>query len=124
MVFVPSSPEVEAGALPPKELVEEMNKLNAEMKKAGVLVDAAGLLPMAKSKRLKFAGPGKATVLDGPYSEAKELVAGYWLLEVKSVDEAIRWISKAPFGGGVELQVRPLHDVSDWPEELRKAAEL
>jgi hypothetical protein len=123
LVMVPANPESEAGQLPSKEMVEKMNALNEEMKKAGVLVELGGLQPSAKGVRLSFE-KGKARVLDGPFAEAKELVAGFWLIDVKSREEAVAWISKAPFQDGVVIQLRPLHDLSSWPEELRKAAKL
>lgn len=121
LVCVPSSPESEAGQLPPKDLVEKMMKFNEEMQKAGVMVTAGGLLPTSRAKRLVFSGD-RPKIVDGPFAESKEMIAGFWILEVRSLDEAVAWISKAPFGGGTKIDLRPLQDVSDWPEELRDAA--
>jgi hypothetical protein len=121
LVLVPASAESEAGALPSKEMVEQMGKLNLEMEKAGVLVTLGGLQPTSKASRLTFA-KGKAAVMDGPFAEAKEMVAGFWILDVKSKEEAIAWISRAPFPDGTKIDIRPLHDLESWPDELRDAA--
>ena len=117
LVFVPGSEESEAGQLPPTEAVDEMTKFNEQLADAGLMVEGAGLAPMSKSKRIRFEG-GKATVLDGPFAEAKELVAGYWELEAKSLDEVLQWMKKAPFDGGVEITVRPVTDLEDFDEVI------
>src|ERR687883_1132137 len=96
MVIVKANKDSEAGVLPSQELLTEMGKFNEELVKAGVLLAAEGLHPSSKGARVKFAG-GKRTVTDGPFSETKELVAGFWLWQVKSKEEAIEWLKRAPF---------------------------
>jgi hypothetical protein len=113
MVFVPASEQSEAGALPPDDLINEMNKFNEQLSKAGVLLDLGGLAPTSKGARIKYA-KGTTTVTDGPFTEAKELVAGYWLLECGSKEECIEWMKKAPFGGGTELEIRALQGLDDF----------
>ncbi len=103
MVIVPASKESEAGVLPDAKLLADMGKFNEEMIKAGVMLAGEGLQPTSKGARLKFQD-GKTTVTDGPFTESKELIAGFWLLQVKSKDEAIAWMRRAPFGGGTELE--------------------
>ena len=121
MVFVPANEESEAGVLPGEEIIEAMTTYNEELAKAGVLLDLNGLQPTSKGARVKFSN-GKATVIDGPFTEAKELVAGYWLIETKTKDEAIEWVKRAPFaefskqGGEVEIQVRQVYELSDLGE--------
>ena len=121
MVFVPANEESEAGVLPGEEIIEAMTTYNEELAKAGVLLDLNGLQPTSKGARVKFSN-GKATVIDGPFTEAKELVAGYWLIETKSKDEAIEWVKRAPFGefskqgGEVEIQVRQVYELGDLGE--------
>src|SRR4051794_10462514 len=99
MVIVKASPESEAGVMPSEELLTEMGKYNEELIKAGIMLPGDGLLPSSKGARVRFSG-AKRTVLDGPFAETKELVAGYWLIQVKSRDEAIEWVKRAPFDGG------------------------
>ena len=96
----PAGKESEAGVLPDEKLLTEMGKFNEEMVKAGVMLAAEGLHPSSKGARVKFSG-GKTTVIDGPFTESKELIAGFWLIQVKSKEEAIAWMKRAPFGGGV-----------------------
>ena len=121
MVFVPASEESEAGVLPPEEVLDAMTTYNEELAKAGVMLDGNGLHPTSKGARVKFSG-GKATVIDGPFTEAKEIIAGYWLIHADSKDEAIEWIKRAPFaeftkaGGEVELQVRQVYELGDLGE--------
>ncbi len=121
MIFVPGSPMTETGALPPKEIVAMMSRFNGELKKAGVLVELGGLLPTSRGAKLTYDAPGKVRVTDGPFTEAKELVAGFWLIECTSRAEAIEWMSRAPMGGGVSLELREVADPADWPAELREA---
>src|SRR5438105_4256005 len=109
MVFVPGNSDSEAGKLPPKELVEKMTKFNEELVKAGVMLAGDGLQPTSKAVKIKYEG-GKRTVIDGPFAEAKELVAGYWILQAKSKEEVVEWMKRAPFDGGVEIQIRPIFD--------------
>jgi hypothetical protein len=133
MVMVPASKESEAGALPDAKSLGEMGKFNEEMVKAGVLLAGEGLHPSSKGARITFAG-GKTTVLDGPFTESKELIAGFWLIETKSREEAVAWMRRAPFGEGVVVEIRQVFDPADFApvdptgehrakeEELRKAA--
>jgi hypothetical protein len=132
LVIVPGGVESEAGQLPPAEIFEAMDRYNQELVKAGVMLAAEGLTPTSKGARVRFEG-GKRTVLDGPFTEAKELIGGFWLLQVKDLDEAVEWVKRAPFDGGVEIQIRPIAELEDYgdavPEsvvrnELRMRAEL
>jgi hypothetical protein len=117
MVIVPASKESEAGVLPDTKILAEMGKFNEELVRAGVLLAAEGLQSTAKGKRVKFSGSTR-TVIDGPFSESKELVAGFWLWQVKSMDEAIAWITRAPFGGGVEIEIRPVFEIEDFGDAM------
>jgi hypothetical protein len=122
MVIVKASKESEAGVLPSKELVAEMTKFNEALAKAGVLLAADGLHPSSRGARVKFDG-GKRTVTDGPFAETKELIAGFWLWQVKSKEEAIEWLKRAPFDGGTEVEIRQVFDMSDFPPDVQKAAD-
>jgi hypothetical protein len=124
MVMVPASSESEAGVLPDDKIFAEMNKFNEEMVKAGVMLAGEGLQPTSKGARLKFAG-GKTTVIDGPFTESKELIAGFWLIQVKSKEEAIEWMRRAPFGDGVVLEIRQVFETEDLPvaPELKQQEE-
>jgi hypothetical protein len=113
MVIVPASKESEAGVLPNTKILNEMGKFNEQLVKAGVLLAAEGLHPTSKGVRVKFSGD-KPTVIDGPFTESKELIAGFWLWQVKSMDEAIEWIKRSPFGGGVEIEIRPVFEAADF----------
>jgi hypothetical protein len=117
MVLVPASKESEAGKLPSPELLTEMQKFNEELVKAGVMLAGDGLHPSSKGARVVFRG-GKKTVVDGPFTEAKELVAGYWIWECSSREEAIEWLKRAPFDGGVEIELREIFDAEDFGEQL------
>ena len=117
MVLVPGSKESEAGVLPDSKLLTEMGKFNEELVKAGVMLAGEGLKPTSKGKRVKFAG-SSPTVIDGPFTESKELVAGFWLWQVKSMDEAVAWIKKAPFGGGVVIELREIFEMADFGAAL------
>jgi hypothetical protein len=123
MVIVPASKESEAGILPDQKIFAEMGKFNEEMVKAGVMLAAEGLQPTSKGARLTYSG-GKVTVTDGPFTESKELIAGFWLIQVKSKDDAIAWMKRAPFGGGVTLELRQVYEVDDlgagFTDELKK----
>ncbi len=112
MVMVPASQESEAGVLPDEKILAEMGKFNEEMVKAGVLLAGEGLQATSKGARLKFSG-GKTTVIDGPFTESKELIAGFWLIQVKSKEEAIAWMKRAPFGDGVVLEIRQVFEADD-----------
>ncbi len=113
MVLVPGNKESEAGQLPSRELLEKMGAFNAEMVKAGVLLAGDGLHPTSKGARIVF-NSGKTKVTDGPFTESKELVAGYWILQVKSKEEAIAWISRAPFDGGTTIEIRQIFSPEDF----------
>ena len=117
MVFVPGNEESEAGKMPSQDLVAKMMKFNEELVKAGVMLDGQGLTPTSKAKRVKFEG-SKRTVIDGPFAESKELVAGYWIWQVKSIEEAVEWLKRAPFDGGVEVTIRPIFEPADFGKQL------
>jgi len=117
MVIVPANAESEAGVLPDEKMLTEMGKFNEEMVKAGVMLAGEGLQPTSKGSRLTFKG-GKVTVTDGPFTESKELIAGFWLLQVKSKDEAIAWMRKAPFDGGTTIEIRQVFETEDFGEAL------
>jgi hypothetical protein len=117
MMIVKATKDSEAGAMPDETLLSDMMKYNEELTKAGVLLDLGGLKPSSKSARVRFSGP-KRTVIDGPFTEAKELIAGFWLIQVKSLAEAIEWAKRCPcpHPGEGEIELRPLFDMSDFPE--------
>ncbi len=121
MLIVKASPDSEAGALPKKGLMEAMGKFNEEMTKAGVLLAAEGLQASAKGARVNFSG-GKRTVVDGPFTESKELIAGFWLIQVKSREEAIEWARRSPAPHGEDedtnIEVRQIFELSDFPPEV------
>jgi hypothetical protein len=117
MVLVKANEDSEKGIMPSTELFAEMGKFNEELVKAGVMLAGEGLQPTSKAKRVRFEGP-KRTVIDGPFAETKELVAGYWLWQVKSIDEAVEWLKRAPFDGGTEVEIRPLFEMEDFGAEL------
>jgi hypothetical protein len=117
MVIVKASKESEAGVLPNQELLAQMGKYNEQLVKAGIMLAGDGLHPTSKGKRVKFSGT-KRTVIDGPFTETKELIAGYWMWQVRSVDEAVEWLKRAPFDGGTEIEIRPVFEASDFGEEF------
>jgi hypothetical protein len=117
MVLVKADKNSEAGVMPSREILTEMGKFNEELVKAGVMLAGEGLHPSSKAKRVRFSG-AKRTVIDGPFTEAKELVAGFWLWQVKSMDEAVEWLKRAPFDGGTEVEIRPVFEASDFGAEL------
>jgi hypothetical protein len=117
MVLVPGNAESEAGVMPSTELLEEMTKYNEELAKAGVMLSGEGLHPTSKGAKVRFEG-GKRTVVDGPFTEAKEIVAGYWIWECKSRDEAIEWLKRAPFDGGTEIELRQIFEADDFGDQL------
>jgi len=122
MVFVPGGAESEAGVMPPTELFEEMAAYNNQLAKAGVLLAAEGLKPTSAAAKVRFDDTERRTVIDGPFTEAKEIIAGYWLLEASSLQEALEWVKRAPFGGGVTLEVRPIGSMDEL--ELEFSPEL
>src|SRR5215470_9833121 len=117
MMIVKASKESEAGVMPSEELLSAMGKYNEELMKAGVLLDLSGLKPSSQGVRIKFSG-GKRTVIDGPFTESKELIAGYWIIQVKSREEAIEWAKRvpAPHGEGAEgeIEIRPFYELEDF----------
>ena len=118
MVIVKATRESESGAVPSREILTEMGKFNEELVKAGVMLSAEGLHSSAKGVRVKFAG-GKSTVTDGPFTETKELIAGYWLWQVKSIDEAVEWMRRSPFRkGNEEVEIRPVFEAEDFGDNL------
>jgi hypothetical protein len=117
MVLVPGSPESESGEMPSTEILEAMTKYNEELVKAGVMLAGEGLHPTSEGVKVRFDGRGR-TVIDGPFTEAKELVAGYWVWECASREEAIEWLKRAPFDGGVEIELRPIFEADDFGEQL------
>ena len=126
MVLVKASPESEAGVLPSGEDQAEMGKFNEELVKAGVMLAGEGLQASSKGARVRF-GKGKPVVIDGPFAETKELVAGFWLWEVKSKEEAIEWLKRAPFADG-EVEIRQVFESADFAEsdpsgEIRRREE-
>ncbi len=112
MVIVKANKDSEAGVLPSRELLEKMGKFNEELAKAGMLLAADGLRPSSHGARVKFSGTTR-TVTDGPFPETKDLVAGFWLWKVKSKEEAVEWLKRAPFDGGTEVEIRPLYEAED-----------
>jgi hypothetical protein len=121
MVFVPGNADSEANKMPPEESIAKMLKFNEELVKAGVMLAADGLAPTSRSKKVRFSGTER-TVIDGPFAESKELVAGFWIWQVKSMEEAVEWLKRAPFDGGVEITIRPvqnLGDIGPLPPELQ-----
>jgi len=117
MVIVPADKNSEAGVLRDQKLLAEMGKFNEEMVKAGIMLAGEGLHPTSKGARIRFSG-GKTTVTDGPFAEAKELIAGFWLIQAKSLDEAIAWMKRAPFGGGTEIEIRQVFEAEDFGAEF------
>jgi len=125
MVIVKADKNSEAGVLPDQKLLADMGKFNEELTKAGVMLAGEGLQPSSKGARVRFSG-GQKTVIDGPFAESKELVAGFWLWQVKSMDEAIEWLKRAPFEG-TEVEIRQVFEAEDFGEaftpELREQEE-
>lgn len=117
MVIVKANKDSEAGVLPSRELLAEMGKFNEQLANAGIMMAGEGLQASSKGKRVKFSGANR-TVIDGPFAETKELIAGFWLWKVKSMDDAVEWLKRAPFGGGTEIEIRPLFEAEDFGEEF------
>ena len=113
MVIVKANKDSEAGVMPSEKLLGEMGKFNQELMKAGVFLGADGLRPSSKGKRVRFSGQQR-TVIDGPFSETKELVGGYWLWQVKSLEEAVEWLKRAPFDYETEVEIRPVQEAADF----------
>jgi hypothetical protein len=129
MMIVKGNKDSEAGKMPSEELLSAMGKYNEELMKAGVLLDLSGLQPTSKGARIKFSG-GKRTVIDGPFTESKELIAGYWIIQVKSREEAIEWAKRvpAPHGEGQEgeIELRQFFEIEDFApsEAIDRAKEM
>ena len=117
MVLVPADENSERGEMPDEKLLTEMGNFNEELVKAGVMLAGEGLHPTSKAARVRFDGD-KRTVIDGPFTESKELIAGYWLWQVRDMDEAIEWIKRAPFGDGVEIELRPVFETDDFGDAM------
>jgi hypothetical protein len=118
MVIVKASKESEGGEMPTEKALTDMGNYNEELVKAGIMKAGEGLHPSSKGKRVKFPDGGKPTVFDGPFAETKELVAGFWLWQVKSMDEAVEWLKRAPFDGGTELEIRQVFEAEDFGKEF------
>ena len=121
MVIVKANKESEAGILPGTELLTAMGKYNEQLVKAGVMLAGDGLQASTKGKRVKFSGE-KRTVIDGPFTETKELIAGYWIWQVRSMDEAVEWLKRAPFDRGEEVEIRQVFEAADFAENLTPEA--
>ena len=117
MVIVKANKDSEAGVLPSRELLAEMGKFNEQLAKAGIMLAGEGLQASSKGKRVKFSGT-KCTVIDGPFTESKELIAGFWLWQVRSMEEAVEWLKRAPFDGGEEVEIRQVFEPQDFGGEL------
>jgi hypothetical protein len=117
MVVVKASKESEAGQMPSEEVLAAMGKYNEELAKAGVMLAGEGLHPTSKGKRVRFSGRQR-TVIDGPFAETKELIAGFWLWQVRSMDEAVEWLKRAPFDEETEVELRPVFEADDFGKEF------
>jgi hypothetical protein len=120
MIFVKASPDSEAGILPSEELMTAMGNFNEELAKAGILIDCDGLQPSSKGARVRFSGDQR-TVIDGPFAETKELIAGYWLWQVKSKEEAIEWVKRCPNpmpGTDAEIEIRQVYEAEDFGDDF------
>ena len=126
MVLVKATEDSEKGVMPPGELLEAMGKYNEELIKAGIMLAGEGLKPSSTGKRIAFDGPGR-TVIDGPFAETRELVAGFWLWEVKDMAEAVEWVKRCPnpMLGPSEIEIRPVFEMEDFGETMtEQAAEI
>ena len=119
MVFVKATKESEAGVMPSKQLLTDMMKFNEELVNAGVMLAGEGLHPSSKAKRVRFSGRNR-TVTDGPFAETKELVAGFWIWKVNSIEEAVEWVKKCPnpMNGESDIDIRPIFEAEDFGEEF------
>lgn len=121
MVFIKANKDSEAGKMPSEKLISEMMAFNEQLVKSGIMLAGEGLQPSAKGKRVRFEG-NKKTVLDGPFSETKELIAGFWMWQVKSIDEAVEWVKRIPNPdndpGPSEIEIRPVFESEDFGKEL------
>jgi hypothetical protein len=122
MVIIKANPESEAGQMPSEKVLADMGKFNEELVNAGIMLEGEGLHPTSKGKRVKFS-PGNRIVTDGPFAETRELIAGYWIWKVKSMDEAVEWVKRIPFDDNevqsdTEVEIRQIFDVGDFGAEL------
>ena len=117
MVIVKASRESEAGQMPKEAELAAMGAFNEQLVNAGVMLSGDGLRPSSKGKRVRFSGRERV-VIDGPFAETKELIAGFWIWKVASIDEAVSWLKKAPFDGGTEVEIRPFFEPEDFGKEL------
>jgi len=121
MVIIKATKTSETGKMPPKELLAEMGKFNEELVKAGILLEGDGLKPSSTGKRVRFSPGKQRTVIDGPFTETKELVSGYWIWKVKSLDEAVEWVRRCPDpmpGEESEIEIRPFYEAEDFGAEF------
>jgi len=118
MVLVKATPESEAGQMPSTEELRAMGEFNDELIAAGIMLAGEGLHPTSRARRVRFDDGGRHRVTDGPFAETRELLAGYWLWQVRSLDEATEWIKRAPFQAGAELELRPVFEMEDFGEAL------
>lgn len=117
MVLVKANKDSEAGVMPSEDMLTKMGAYNEELVKAGVMLAMDGLHPSAKGLRMRFSGTERM-ITDGPFTETKELLAGFWIWQVRSFDEAIEWLKRAPFDGGTEIELRPVFEMEDFGEVL------
>ncbi len=117
LVAVKASKESEAGQMPSQQALAEMGRFNEELVNAGVMQAGEGLHPSSRGKRVRFSGDQKI-VIDGPFAETKELIAGFWIWKVKSMDEAVDWLKRAPFDRGAEVEIRPIFEAEDFGKEF------
>lgn len=120
MVIVKADAESEAGVMPSQQLLEEMGRYNEELVNAGIMLAGEGLHPTSRGARVRFDGRQR-TVIDGPFTESKELICGFWLWQVRSLDEAIEWLKRAPFDGGAEVEIRPIFEMEDFGDAMTPA---
>ena len=121
MVIVKANEDSEKGVLPDETILTEMGKFNEELVKAGIMLAGEGLRASSAGKRVRFSGKQR-TVIDGPFAETKELIAGFWLWQVKSMDEAVEWLKRAPFDGGTEIEIRPVFETEDFGDNFTPEA--
>jgi hypothetical protein len=117
MVIVKANEDSEAGVMPDRTILEAMGRYNEELVKAGIMQAGEGLHPSSRGKRVRFSG-SQRTVIDGPFAETKELIAGFWLWKANSMDEALEWLKRAPFDGGTEVEIRQIFEAEDFGEAL------
>lgn len=117
MVIVKANEDSEAGVMPSEQILTDMGKYNEELVKAGVMLAGEGLHPSSKGKRVKFDGSNRL-VTDGPFAETRELIAGFWLWKVKSMEDAVEWLKRAPFDGGTELEIRQVFEMEEFGDEF------